>query len=102
MLLNSCMYSFIWTWGISIQLVQRSAATAPDLGCGVSLQGCSSEAQALLLTVDMGYLLSAGCCSSTTWPLLQGQKNPGKTVGTGAAVRRYPTSKGKGEAPAKQ
>ena len=32
-------------------------------------------------------------------PHVQGQKNPSKTVGTGVAVRRYPTSKGKGEAP---
>ena len=30
---------------------------------------------------------------------VQGQRNPSKMVGTGAAVRRYPTSKGKGKAP---
>ena len=29
------------------------------LGCGVSLHGCSSKAQLLLLTLDEGYLLSA-------------------------------------------
>ena len=29
------------------------------LGCGVSLQGCSSKAQPLLLTLDEGYLLTA-------------------------------------------
>ena len=29
------------------------------LGCGVSLHGCSSKAQLLLLTSDMGYLLTA-------------------------------------------
>ena len=29
------------------------------LGCGVSLQGCSSKAQPLLLTLDVGYLLTA-------------------------------------------
>ena len=34
-------------------------------------------------------------------PHVQGQRNPGKTVGVGATVRRYPTSKGKGEAPAR-
>ena len=34
-------------------------------------------------------------------PHVQGQKNPSKTVGTGVAVRRYPTSKGKGEAAAR-
>ena len=32
-------------------------------------------------------------------PHVQGQRNPSKTVGAGAIVRRYPTSKGKGEAP---
>ena len=34
-------------------------------------------------------------------PHVQGQRNPNKTVGTGAAVRRYPMSKGKGEVPAR-
>ena len=29
------------------------------LGCGVSLYGCSSKAQPLLLTLDEGYLLRA-------------------------------------------
>ena len=29
------------------------------LGCGISLYGCSSKAQLLLLTVDEGYLLTA-------------------------------------------
>ena len=29
------------------------------LGCGVSLHGCSSKAQPLLLTLDQGYLLTA-------------------------------------------
>ena len=29
------------------------------LGCGVSLHGCSSKAQPLLLTLDEGYLLNA-------------------------------------------
>ena len=29
------------------------------LGCGVFLQGCSSKAQPLLLTLDEGYLLTA-------------------------------------------
>ena len=33
-------------------------------------------------------------------PHIQGQRSPSKTGGTGAAVRREPTSKGKGEAPA--
>ena len=30
------------------------------LGCGISLHGCSSKAQPLLLTLDEGYLLTAG------------------------------------------
>ena len=34
-------------------------------------------------------------------PHVQGQRNPSKTVVIGAAVRRYPPSKGKGEAPAR-
>ena len=29
------------------------------LGCGVSLHGCSSKAQPLLLTLDKGYVLTA-------------------------------------------
>ena len=29
------------------------------LGCGISLHGCSSKAQPLLLTLDEGYLLTA-------------------------------------------
>ena len=29
------------------------------LGCGVSLHGCSSKVQPLLLTLDEGYLLTA-------------------------------------------
>ena len=29
------------------------------LGCGISLNGCSSKAQPLLLTLDEGYLLTA-------------------------------------------
>ena len=29
-----------WTWGISFQLLQESAATAPYLGCGLAPLGC--------------------------------------------------------------
>ena len=39
-----------------------------DLGHGVSLHGCSREAQAPLLTLDVGYLLSATHCSSAARP----------------------------------
>ena len=34
-------------------------------------------------------------------PHIHGQRNPSKMVGARAAVRRYPMSKGKGEAPAR-
>ena len=40
--------------------------------------------------------------SSVEIPHVQGQRNSNKTVGTGVAVRKYPTSKGKGKAPARQ
>ena len=40
--------------------------------------------------------------SGLEMPNIQGQRNPRKTAGTGAAVTRYPTSKGKGEAPARR
>ena len=45
--------------GISTQPVQQSTAAAPDLECGLSTHGCSSETQAPLLTLDVGYLLMA-------------------------------------------
>ena len=35
-------------------------------------------------------------------PYIQGQRKPSKMVGTGAAVRRYPTSRDKGEAPVRR
>ena len=54
-----------WMWGISSQLLQQSAAAAPDLGCGVSPLACCSwpwtwgiSSQLPLLTLDMGYLLT--------------------------------------------
>ena len=50
-----------WMWGISSQPVQHlpSYWGFSDLGCGVSLQGCSSKAQQPLLILDVGYLLWA-------------------------------------------
>ena len=39
--------------------------------------------------------------SNVEIPNVQGQKNLSKTVGIGAAVRRHPMSKGKGEYPAR-
>ena len=53
---------------MSSWLLQESAAAAPDLGHGVSLNGFSSKAQPLLLTLDEGYLLSGDHCSSTAQP----------------------------------
>ena len=50
--------------------------------------------------------LRSGAAAALCWtgrgeiPLIQGQRIPSRTVGTGADLRRYPTSKGKGEAPA--
>ena len=41
---------------------------------------------------------SSGC---EEIPHVKGQRNPSKMVSTGPAVRRYSTSKGKGEAPAR-
>ena len=41
------------------------------LGCGVSLHGCSSKAQLLLLTLDVEQLLSAARHSSAMHGLLQ-------------------------------
>jgi len=35
-------------------------------------------------------------------PYVQCQRNPSKMVGPGAAVKSYPTPKGKGQAPARQ
>ena len=46
----------------------------------------------------MAVLRWTGCVEI---PHVQVQNNPSKTVGTGAAMRRYPTSKDKGEAPAR-
>ena len=50
-----------WTQGISSQLLQHlpSYWGFSDLGCGVSPHGWSSEMQPLLLTLDVGYLLTA-------------------------------------------
>ena len=43
------------------------------------------------------YVYPISKARSSTVRRYQGQKNPNKMVGTGAAMRRYPTSKGKGE-----
>ena len=51
--LSQCLPSY---WGFSY------------LGHGVSLHSCSSKEQLLLLTLDIWYLLSVDCRSSTTQP----------------------------------
>ena len=51
------------------------------LGCGVSLHGCSSKAQPLLLTLDEGYLLTA------TPPDFERGIAP---LGVGASVVKHP------------
>ena len=65
----------------------------------------STAFQTLLLTMMViPFLLrdSVLCWSSREEiPHVQGQRNPSKRVGAGVAVRRYPTSKGKEEAPAR-
>ena len=58
------------------------------LGRGVSLHGCSSKAQLLLLTLDEGYLLT------TTLPDLQCGIAP-----LGPTVRTQPLLLGRGVAP---
>ena len=94
-----------WMWGISLQLlqclssywgfselgrggisswpVQQSTAAAPDLGHGVSLHGCSSKAQALLLTLNVGYTLLAAHHSSATQPPLTIARSVGAQYATG-------------------
>ena len=59
--LSRCLWSY---WGFSY------------LGCGVSLHHCSSKAQPLLLTLDMGYLLSAARRSSAFTLVLEKAEEP--------------------------
>ena len=56
------------------------------LGHGVSLYGCSSKAQSLLLTLDEGYLLTAAVPDlqrgiAPLGPPAPGKRNPSKMVG---------------------
>ena len=69
------------------------------LGCGVSLQGCSSKAQPLLLTLDVRYLLTTATldleCGLASFgppgpakpPLLESQEKPGVTGKFGLGIR---------------
>ena len=73
------------------------------LGCGVSLHGCSSKVQPLLLTLDEGCLLTAalpdlqrgiaplGPGGGEEILLVQGKEQ--WLHFAGAAVKRYPTPK---------
>ena len=74
------------------------------LGPGVSLHGCSSKAQPLLLTLDEGYLLTAALpdlqrgiaplgppASAQPWLLGRGVAPPGR--------RPWPRASGRGVAP---
>ena len=67
------------------------------LGCGLSLHGCSSKAQLLLLTLDEGYLLTAALpdlqggiaplgLPVATQPLLLGLLLPAAGPGLGRGV----------------
>ena len=55
--------SFLWLWFQCVCLLMpsrnRLTWVFSYLGRGVSLHGCSSKAQLLLLTLDEGYLLMA-------------------------------------------
>ena len=60
----------------------------PYLGRGVSLHGCSSKAQPLLLTLDEGYLLTAPSLTFNVGRLLQALPRPGSHYSTTPARSR--------------
>ena len=79
------------------------------LGCGVSLHGCSSKAQPLLLTLDKGYLLTAAIpdlqCEiaplglpAPAQPLLPGcsSRPPALVSGVGGSSQLPPLALGSG------
>ena len=79
------------------------------LGCGVSLHGCSSKAQPLLLTLDKGYLLTAAIpdlqCGiaplglpAPAQPLLPGcsSRPPALVSGVGGSSQLPPLALGSG------
>ena len=75
------------------------------LGRGVSLHGCSSKAQPMLLTLDEGYLLIQGKEQRLHFagaavkgggeeiPHAQGKRNPSKMVGVARGHQRADTLK---------
>ena len=82
-----------WDYGFSVPALWCPLATPAylgfsDLGCGVSLYGCSNKAQPLLLTLEEGYLLMAAP------PDLEGEVAP---LGPPAPVQ--PPFLGRGVAP---
>ena len=94
-------------------LIKRShgctaTLSAPNPAAGhhrpTALLESPGHSQASLGQYLVGSLLfSPGSAMSSREEILQvqGQRNPSKMVGAGAAVQRYPTSKDKGEAPAR-
>ena len=67
-----------WLWGISSQPLQHVSSYwgFSDLGHEVSPHGCSGGAQPPLLALDLGYLLTAAPCPTTSW------QTDGEAVGT--------------------
>ena len=63
------------------------------LGRGVSLHGCSSKAQLLLLILDEGYLLTANPPDLEGGVAPLGQCKEQWLRFAGAAVKRHPTSR---------
>ena len=57
--------------------------------------------QSILKEINPEYITGVASGSREEIPHFQGQRNPSKTVGAGVAVRRYLTTKGKGEASAR-
>ena len=75
-----------------------------SLGRGVSLHGCSSKAQPLLLTLDEGYLLTAALPDLQRWIAPLGPPAPVQPglLGRGVAPpsrRPWPRAWGRGVAP---
>ena len=71
------------------------------LGRGVSLQGCSSKAQPLLLTLDEGYLLTAAPPDLERGKALLGPPAPVQPLllGHGVALPSHCPDLGRGVAP---
>ena len=69
------------------------------LGHGVSLPGCSSKAQPLLLTLDEGYLLTAALPDLQHWMAPLGPPVPARALLLGRGVAppsRFPWPRARG------